>query len=190
MWKAILLSLTGILFLRLTGRKSISQTTIATTVVMISIGTILVQPILETSLWKTVVSIFLISAMLMLLEYLQLKFDFFETFISGKSKVVIQDGQLDVKNLKKMRITVDQLEGRLRQAGINKISDVKTATLESNGQLGYELMPDAKPLTVGEFKKLVGYLVNQEQTTSSQTFGLFDEVKEKQHNHHVPDKLQ
>jgi uncharacterized membrane protein YcaP (DUF421 family) len=44
-WKPFLLIISGILLLRISGRKSISQMTLAQTVVMISIGTIIVQPI-------------------------------------------------------------------------------------------------------------------------------------------------
>jgi uncharacterized membrane protein YcaP (DUF421 family) len=54
--------------------------------------------------------------------------------------------------LKKLRLTVDQLEMRLRNQGISNIEDVKKATIEPNGLLGYELQEDAKPLTIGEFK--------------------------------------
>ena len=53
---------------------------------------------------------------------------------------------------------------RLRNQGISSIEDVKTATIEPNGQLGYELMEDAKPLTIGEFKKLMNAYFPKLQT--------------------------
>ncbi|MEC2746110.1 DUF421 domain-containing protein [Bacillus cereus] len=154
-WEAFILILSGILLLRIAGRKSISQMTLAQTVVMISIGTIIVQPIVEKSVLKAIVSATIFVISVILLEYLQLKSNAFEKFITGKSKMVIENGSLNVSALKKMRLTVDQLEMRLRNQGISKIEDVKTATLEPNGQLGYELKEDAKPLTVGDLKKLI-----------------------------------
>ncbi|MBU4643019.1 DUF421 domain-containing protein [Bacillus toyonensis] len=154
-WDSVILILSGILLLRLAGRKSISQMTLAQTVVMISIGTIIVQPIVEKSVLKAIVSALIFVVSVVILEYLQLKSNAFEKFITGKSKTVIENGVLNVSNLKKMRLTVDQLEMRLRNQGISKIEDVKTATLEPNGQLGYELQEDAKPLTVGDLKKLI-----------------------------------
>ncbi|HHX7188920.1 MULTISPECIES: DUF421 domain-containing protein [Bacillus cereus group] len=153
--EAFILILSGILLLRLAGRKSISQMTLAQTVVMISIGTIIVQPIVEKSVLKAIVSALIFVISVVILEYLQLKSNAFEKFITGKSKTVIENGILNVIALKKMRLTVDQLEMRLRNQGISKIEDVKTATLEPNGQLGYELKGDAKPLTVGDLKKLI-----------------------------------
>lgn len=46
-WKALVLIIFGMLLLRLAGRKSISQMTIPTTIAMISIGTIIVEPIVD-----------------------------------------------------------------------------------------------------------------------------------------------
>ncbi|GLB60879.1 DUF421 domain-containing protein [Cytobacillus sp. NCCP-133] len=179
-WQSILLVFAGVLLLRVAGRKSISQMTLAQTVVMISIGSIIIQPIIETSVWKTIVAAAIFIASLILMEYLQVKFNFIEKLITGKSKIVIENGKLRPANMKKLRFTADQLEMRLRTNGITKISDVKMATLESNGQLGYELMDDAKPLTVGDFKRLMGGMILQSpvQPIPRQSEDIFQELKE------------
>ncbi|KAA9012227.1 DUF421 domain-containing protein [Niallia endozanthoxylica] len=190
-WESLLLILTGILLLRVAGRKSISQMTLAQTVVMISIGSIIIQPIVETSVWRTIVAAAIFIAALITLEYLQIKFNAVEKFITGKSKVVIQNGSLDTDNLRKLRMTADQLEMRLRQQGITSIQHVKTATLEPNGQLGYELMPDAQPLTVGEFKRLMPMLLNPTPPSSlQQNTDIFSEVVQEQHRQEHPKYLQ
>jgi uncharacterized membrane protein YcaP (DUF421 family) len=186
---AVLLVLYGTFILRLAGRKSISQMTVAQTIIMISIGSLMVQPLANKSIGKTfiVAAVFIIT--LIILEFMQVKFNFMEKMVTGKSKVIIQDGQIVENTLKSLRFTVDQLEIRLRQLGVTSISDVKTATLESNGQIGYELMRHAKPLTVGEFEKLMtGFLQAQNQT--AQSFNIFDEVKIGKHETQHPQKLQ
>jgi uncharacterized membrane protein YcaP (DUF421 family) len=162
---ALILVLAGVLLLRLAGRKSISQMTLAQTVVMISIGSIIIQPIVETSVVRTVVAAFIFVGALILMEYLQVKFNVVEKFITGKSKVIIQNGELQLNNLRRLRFTIDQMEMRLRQQGISNISDVKTATLEPNGQIGYELIDEAKPLTVREFKRLM-QMTNPDQSSN------------------------
>ncbi|MCS0671234.1 DUF421 domain-containing protein [Cytobacillus firmus] len=178
-WESVLLIFSGVLLLRVAGRKSISQMTLAQTVVMISIGTIIIQPIVETSVWKTIVAAAILIGSLILMEYLQVKFNFFEKFITGKSKIVIENGKLKTANMRKLRFTADQLEMRLRTSGITKISDVKMATFEPNGQLGYELMNDAKPLTVGEFKRLMGEMILQSpvQPVPQASGDIFQELK-------------
>ncbi len=165
--------LTGILLLRIAGRKSISQMTLAQTVVMISIGSIIIQPIIESSLFRTMVAASVFIAALIIMEYVQVKWNFAEKFITGKSKVVIENGILNIPELKKMRFSVDQLEMRLRQQGISDIADVKVATIEPNGQIGYELKEDAKPLTVRQFKQL---LAQTPQDVEDSPSPLFKEV--------------
>lgn len=199
-WETVVLTLAGILLLRLTGRKSFSQMTIASSIVMVSIGTVIVQPVIQKNLWKTILAIAIISALLIIIEYIQMKFNLMELLFTGNAKVIIQDGKLNTKNLMKLRLTIDQLEMHLRQKGISKISDVKTATLESNGKIGYELMPDAQPLTVGELKKVLGELLGEQRSTdvmralgkeSEQApANLFDEVKANGHHHLNPEKLK
>jgi uncharacterized membrane protein YcaP (DUF421 family) len=167
-WQSFLLIVAGILLLRLAGRKSISQMTLAQTIVMISIGTIIVQPIVEKSVMKAVIGAAIFVAAIISIEYLEVKFTSFEKFITGKSKIVIENGTLNTKNLKKLRLTVDQLEMRMRNQGISKMEDIKFATIEPNGLLGYELNDNAKPLTVGEFKKLIdSYFPFVQATTGS-----------------------
>jgi uncharacterized membrane protein YcaP (DUF421 family) len=55
-------------------------------------------------------------------------------------------------------MSVDQLEARLRENGISSITDVKTASIEITGQLGYELMKHAKPVTIGDLEKTLDQL--------------------------------
>ncbi|WP_410986381.1 DUF421 domain-containing protein [Bacillus cereus] len=189
-WQSLILILAGILLLRIAGRKSISQMTLAQTIVMISIGTIIVQPIVEKSVSKAIASAFIFVVTVIILEYFQLKSNAFEKFITGKSKVVIENGTLNVSNLTKLRLTVDQLEMRLRNQGISKIEDVKTATIEPNGQLGYELKDEAKPLTVRDFHKLIqSYSINNKYLydipdKEEENNNIFQEVKKTNNQNH------
>ncbi|MEN1990424.1 DUF421 domain-containing protein [Paenibacillus hubeiensis] len=154
-WKSILLALTGIILLRIAGRKSISQMSVATTVIMISIGTTIVQPIANHELGKAIGSAAVFIAILLVVEQLQLKFNIFERLMSGSSKMVVEDGKVIIPNLKRMRYTVDHLEMQLRQNGISSISDLESATVEPNGQLGYVLKRHARPVTIGELEELL-----------------------------------
>ncbi|MCM3633426.1 DUF421 domain-containing protein [Paenibacillus camelliae] len=153
---------------------------------MISIGTTIVQPIANHAMWIAVGSATMFIISLIIIEYLQLKYDWFEKLMSGRSKVLIENGQINQHNLRSMRMTVDQLEMRLRQNGVSNISDVNTATLEPNGQIGYELMRHAKPVTIGDLERILG--LKLESTPDQST--LFQEVKSNQHASSIDPKLQ
>lgn len=195
-WQSFLLIGVGILLLRIAGRKSISQMTLAQTIVMISIGTIIVQPIVEKSVIKAIIGAAIFVASIIIVEFLEVRFNSFEKFITGKSKIVVENGTLHISNLKKLRLTVDQLEMRMRNQGISKIEDVKMATIEANGLLGYELIDDAKPLTVGEFKKLChlyfplsqGMAQTTTQSPAQEKEDMFEELKKEKPQDH-PDYL-
>ncbi|MBG9585577.1 YetF domain-containing protein [Cytobacillus firmus] len=153
-WNSILVVIGGTLLLRIAGRKSISQMTLAQVVIMIGIGSLLIEPVSGESIWTTLAVGLILVLTLIIMEYAQMKSDKFEKFITGQSKIIIEDGKLNEQNLRKLRFTVDQLEMKLRQHNVAVISDVRWATLEPNGQVGYELKEEAQPVTKKEFLQL------------------------------------
>lgn len=154
-WQSVLIFIVGTFILRVGGRKSISQMTISQTIVMIGLGSLLIQPVSGKGLFITFLVAGVLTILMIITEYLEIKVDFLETIFSGKSVIVIEDGKPNIRNLKKLRLSIDKLETRLRQAGISSIEDVKYATIEVSGQLGYELKDNKKPLTQDDFVKLM-----------------------------------
>lgn len=154
-WQAILIFIIGTFILRVGGRKSISQMTISQTIVMIGLGSLLIQPVSGKGLLITFLIALILTVLMIITEYLEIKVDFLETLFSGKAVIVVENGKPNIKNLKKLRMSIDRLETRLRQAGISSIEDVKYATIEVSGQLGYELKDNKKPITQEDFIKLM-----------------------------------
>ena len=158
LWKCALIVGAGVLMLRFSGRRSISQMTAATTVIMISIGSLLANGVLEKAVWRSIATAGLFLLFLVAIEWLEYRFKLAERFVAGKSVIVVRDGSVDERSLKKLRLPRSQLEMRLRQKGIANVSDLKIATIEVNGRLGYELMPHAKPATAEQFDRLLASL--------------------------------
>lgn len=189
----------GILILRLAGRKSISQLTVAQTVMMVAVGSLIIQPVSERNIWITMVITFLMVITLIFIEYLVLKSDNIETFIYGKSLMVIENGEINENHLKKLRLTVDMLELRLRQQNIQNINDIQWATIETNGQLGYMLKPNKQPATKEDIQKLMSLIqLNQPtppinvavpQREKSEN-NIFTEVKNNKHVNEPPKHLK
>jgi uncharacterized membrane protein YcaP (DUF421 family) len=154
LWKAVVIILFGILLIRISGRKSISQMTTPQTVIMISIGTLLVQPIRGKSITLTFVIGIIFVLTLIVIDLFQLKWDWAETIFSGHAKIIIKNGRLRPNTLRKMKMTVDHVEMQLRQMGINRIEDIEMATIEQSGQIGYLLVPDKRPATQSDIAAL------------------------------------
>ncbi|RYG72547.1 DUF421 domain-containing protein [Lentibacillus lipolyticus] len=153
-WKSIIIVIGGTFLLRMAGRKSISQMTLPQTVIMIGIGSLLIQPVSGKNIWVTLAVGTLLIMTLFIMEYVQIKGNIFEKLITGKSKILIENGKLKEQNLKKLRLTVDQLEMNLRMKNVSNIDDVEWATLEPNGQVGFTLKKEAQPVTRKEFEQL------------------------------------
>lgn len=207
-WKAILIVIAGTVLLRIAGRKTIFQMALAETVIMIAIGTLLIQPVSGKNIWTTFMIGGVLVGTLLVMEFIQIKSDTFEKLVTGKAKVVIENGTLNEKNLRKLRLSVDQLEMKLRQNSVSKISDVKWATLEPNGQLGFELKMDAQPVTKKDFEDFkqaminlipsnsqltrineILNLINKQYDVDSQE-DIFEEVQKKEHKNTPPKHLQ
>lgn len=121
--------------------------------------------------------------------------------IRGRSKIVIENGVLKQQQMKKLRLTVDELEMHLRQSGIEKIEDVKYATLEMSGQLGYSLIDrkkyatkediDRLQLTLQEMSRQLGLQIDFEQPLPPvhESSNLFTEIEEG-HAQPVSEKLR
>ncbi len=179
----------GVLILRLAGRKSISQLTVAQTVMMIAVGSLIIQPVSDRNIWITMLITFLMVVTLLFIEYIVLKSNALETIIYGKSLIVVENGQINESNLKKLRLTVDMLEVRLRQQNIRSISDLQWATIEANGQLGYMLKPNKQYATKEDINMLKSLIVlNQSNppngttlTEASKSDDIFSEVKNRKH---------
>jgi len=163
-WQAVLIFIVGTFILRVGGRKSISQMTISQTIVMIGLGSLLIQPVTGKGLLITFLVAFILTVLMMISEYLEVKVDFLETLFTGKAVIVIENGKLNIKNLAKLRLSIDKLETRLRQAGISSIEDVQYATIEVSGQLGYELKNNKKPMTKDDFMQLMAEIAQIKQT--------------------------
>ncbi len=215
LWKAVIIVIGGTLLLRVAGRKSISQMTLAQVVIMIGLGSLLVQPVVGKNVWATILVGFTLVCTLVALEFIQTKTDFFEKFITGRSKILINNGEIQTQNLKKLRLTVDQLEMALRQQQVSKMSDVQYATLEPNGQVAVLLHQNKQPATKEEIQHLQQEIQSLKQqisnalnmnvvptyqqtqqpmqpglTASIHPNNIFEEVANNTHTYEPPDELQ
>ncbi|MGJ9385323.1 DUF421 domain-containing protein [Salipaludibacillus sp. CF4.18] len=196
-WKAVVIVIGGVLILRLAGRKSISQLTVAQTVMMVAVGSLIIQPVGDRNIWITMVITLLLVLTLIFIEFIVLKFDNLEGFFYSKAVLVVENGQINVKNLRKLRLSVDMLEVRLRQQSVQRISDLQWATIESNGQLGYMLKPEKQYSTKEDIQKLMMMMQSNtpqsftdNQTKAYESNDIFTEVTKNKHEEEPPDYLK
>jgi len=68
-------------------------------------------------------------------------------WICGRPRVVIMNGAIQEKNLRRELYTINDLLEQLRIADVQNVSDVEHGVLETNGQLSLVLKSQKRPLT-------------------------------------------
>lgn len=80
-------------------------------------------------------TLFIWGGLLFLVEYVVFNSRFLRQILEGKPSMVIRNGQLDFNQLKKSRLTLNQLQSLLRQSETFSIREVAFAFIESNGSI-------------------------------------------------------
>jgi uncharacterized membrane protein YcaP (DUF421 family) len=186
-WEALAILIVSFILIRIAGRKTVTEMSGLEVITLLAMASLIGHAVLEQQWWKTVVVLCIFVSLLIIVQFLSLKFDFVERWMMGKATLVIKEGKIVTGNLKKIRMSVDQLEAKLREKGISSIADVKLGTIEMNGGLGYELMRHAKPLTIGELEKI--FKLPKDQSKREKKENIFDETLEKGHKKEISPKL-
>ncbi|GGJ07074.1 hypothetical protein GCM10010885_15320 [Alicyclobacillus cellulosilyticus] len=80
-------------------------------------------------------------------SFAALKSGAFRNLVVGQPTTVIQQGEVLEQNLRKARLTTNELVSLLREKGVFKLSDVEFAVLEPDGQLSVMKKTSQQPLT-------------------------------------------
>ncbi|MGO4887614.1 DUF421 domain-containing protein [Anaerobacillus sp. MEB173] len=146
---------------RMMGKKHITDMTYYEYIVGISIGSIAAELTFGTEVRMSnfIVGMIIWAMLPVIISQIELKSFRFRKLTEGKTTILIQDGKILEKNLKKESLTVDELMIHLRQNNAFKLSEIETAVMEKNGQISVMKKSDAEPLT----PKYVGLVVEQEK---------------------------
>ncbi len=70
-----------------------------------------------------------------LFDWLAFRFPGLRRLTAAKPLTLVQDCQLQRRNLRKEMISMNELMAALREQGVEKVAEVKLATMESDGQI-------------------------------------------------------
>ena len=133
-----ILSFFSILFItRILGRQQLSQLTMQEYINGITFGSIAAT--LATDInqrtWQHLIGLFLFGILTFLVSYISGKNIKFARIVQGEAEVVIKDGKILEKNLKRFHYTIDELYHLLRKKDVFNIEDVMYGILETTGEI-------------------------------------------------------
>lgn len=147
--RALIAFFSLLIFTQALGKKQISQLTSFDYILGITIGSIAASLTTDLSsmAWPHWVGLFTWVAAGLSVDFLTTKSRTAAIYIEGEPVIIIMNGKILEKNMRKLRYTASNLQQQLRCKNIFDISEVQFAVLEANGELSVLKNPELQPVT-------------------------------------------
>lgn len=148
-YRSIIFYLFLLVVIRLMGKREVGNLAPIDFVVTIMIAELAVLPIENADL-PILVGIVPILTLVLLelgITALSLRNRKWRELINGRPSILVRDGKLVAKEMKRERYTIDDLLEQLRRKGITNVADVEIAILETDGYLSAIPKSQKRPLT-------------------------------------------
>lgn len=139
---------------RILGKKEISQLTAFDFISSIMLGELVGETIYhkEVHFSHLLYALVIWTGLSMLLEKLSLRFPALSKKMTGAPDIIIKNGQIDFRMMKKNNLDFRQLTMLLRQQGIFSMSEVAYAIFETDGSISVFKKPAADTVTRQDLK--------------------------------------
>lgn len=139
----VLRATVGFLFVyfltRVVGRRELSSLEPFDLIMLVMIGDLVQQGITQNDF--SVTGMLLVASTVALLtvavSYTNFRFPRLRPILEGEPVIVVQDGKPIDRNLRRNRITMEELASQARGQQIARITDVEWAVLETGGQITF-----------------------------------------------------
>lgn len=150
--RTIALYLFIVVGIRLLGKHQIGQLEPSELVLTLIIADLASVPMQDNGipLLSGLIPIVVLLALSSILSALCTKSIRFRALLCGRPSVVVENGQVVQEELKKNRLTLDELMEELRIQGYAEFKSIKFALLETNGQLSVLPYASEKPATAAQ----------------------------------------
>lgn len=122
---------------RAVGRRELSTMEPLDLILLIVTGDLMQQAITQSdySLSGGLTVLTTIALLTVALSYVSFKVPKLRPLLEGEPLVLVQDGEVIMRNLRRERITIDELLAAARQQQIGSLTHVRFAVLETNGKI-------------------------------------------------------
>jgi uncharacterized membrane protein YcaP (DUF421 family) len=124
---------------RAVGRRELSSMEPFDLILLVVIGDLVQQGVTQSdySLTGTTTVIATIALLVVGTAYLSFRFRRLRPILEGEPVLLISDGSVIQRNLRRQRLTVGELEAEARLQSIGALDEVRYAVLETNGQISF-----------------------------------------------------
>jgi uncharacterized membrane protein YcaP (DUF421 family) len=129
-----------ILFLtRIVGRRELSTLEPFDLILLVTIGDLVQQGVTQNDFSVTgmFLAIGTIGLLAVLFSYLPWRFQVLRPVLEGVPIILVEEGKVVEKNVKRQRLTQEEIAAAARVQNIASLDEVRWAVLETNGQISF-----------------------------------------------------
>lgn len=127
------------LLTRVIGRRELSSMQPFDLILLVMIGDLVQQGVTQNDF--SVTGAFLVGGTIALMtvgvSYASFRFPRLRPALDGEPVIVVEDGKPIERNLRRNRITLEELAAAARQEQLGSLDDVRWAVLETNGRISF-----------------------------------------------------
>lgn len=152
--RTIILYIVVLFVVRIMGKSELSKMSPFQMVIIFMIAELASLPIESPniSIINGVIAIFTLLFLQILISLLSIKSEKFKNFISGTPSVLVDDGKINVQELRSLRISINDLMEQLRLGNAPCLNDVQFAIMEANGDMTIIPKAEKQPLTASDMQ--------------------------------------
>ncbi|MBC9786678.1 DUF421 domain-containing protein [Heliobacterium chlorum] len=144
---------------RLLGRKALSHMTISDFISAIILGEITALLAVEGQRSvSALVALVAFGSLAIVADFTHIKSFAARKLFDSEPIVLIENGKIVEQNLRKARVTLNEMNSILRQKNVFNISDVEFAILENDGEISVQFKSQKQPLTPSDLQIPTKYL--------------------------------
>jgi len=138
-FRALILFFFLLLLMRVTGRRELSSLQPFDLILLIVVGDALQQGLTQDdySVTGAILTISTIATMQVALSWISFRFNWARPVLEGEPIVLVQDGKPIEKNMRRERLTLDDVTEEMRIQQIGSLDEVQWAVLETGGQMSF-----------------------------------------------------
>ena len=137
--RAAVIFLFVFLLTRMLGRRELNSLEPFDLILLVVTGDLVQQSVTQNdeSLTGALLAISTIGLLTVALSYASFRFKRLRPILGGEPIVLVEDGEVIEPNLRRQRLTREEIGAEARLEGIGSIADVRWAILETNGQISF-----------------------------------------------------
>lgn len=147
--RSLVLYIVVVIVMRIMGKRQIGQLQPFELVIAILIAELAAIPMQDIGipLVNGLIPILALLFAQLIISYATLKSERIRAFVCGSPSIVIENGRINEKELRRLRYNLNDLLEQLRSKNIPNVADVEFAILETGGQLNVIPKSQKRPVT-------------------------------------------